>query len=263
MQTLDEFVCTLPETTDGISEISRDELSIIVDEAFRDNTGGVVTYAFTETADKTLLCSVLSENDGLSSGEIASIVSSGLSAQSDANNRFSDNENLHNAYRHFTWNVRGVKNGKTNAARIFTINYEWAAVYLGQWNERYAQRYDYWYDVYEETIATSSDPASIIALVTRYAQADADDYICNLKTLAQTSLRNNFNLFDQSFPLDSMRDWYNDYAGRNYAAAYPSASIYDIYTYAYNSNVLYITEDQLQYTNRYRLWEYTAYWCTN
>ena len=63
MQTLDEFVRTLPETTDGISEISRDELNIIVDEAFRGDANGAVTYAFTETADKTLLCSVLSKND--------------------------------------------------------------------------------------------------------------------------------------------------------------------------------------------------------
>lgn len=159
------------------------------------------TYAIDDTPLKVEIATHYSQNDGLTTSVINNIVLIGNSANNEAleyKQKFGYNEDQ---YRHFTWNFRITLQYGENAARIYTINYEWASKFLQLYR-----------DTYTNAVSASGNvvTAKTIAMAKVLQERNKD---CNLLmgySMAQ---------FIQYMGNGVIQDFFNNNEGRIYAVS--------------------------------------------
>jgi len=246
---IDTYIRSLPGVTDGVSEISRQEISEAIDHQFA-SVGQSCAYFY---ADSVELANILAAYDGVSTLNLATIMYHGYLAQNDASGRdYSD------AYRHSTWNFRATKALSATTVRIYTIDYEWANQLVSIWQDYYDERYDHYFDAYYTAIIWGAmDVTTIVTM----AQADADDYICEYKSELQEACRDSYSTFTSTFYNSNVMDWWNNKVGRDYGTNHSSYTPEEMFEAACDLDELILEETDAS-SERYYLWAYTNWWYT-
>lgn len=224
-QAICDQVSALPEVNDGQSDISPEIIRSYTAETSQD--GIALASDSTQKSAMTLLLALYDDVPALT---VSSILVKGNKVQGDADDlveagTIGSTEN--DPYRHFAWNYESVQsNINTEYVRIVTINYEWGTILADDWDTKYIERYNYWYDTYRISILLGY---MTVENVSNMATADANDYVCALRDSLITQCRSSQDKFFYLFANDAVMDFHNNYLGRSYAELF-TYTTYEAYS---------------------------------
>jgi len=186
--------------------------------------------------------------------DLSSVVNSVLlyksQAESEAGRLYAGNENMINAYKHFTWNWLMTKYMSKTKARIVGNNHEWGLVMIPDVLAFYDTRYNY-----------HRARGNSIAQAASFAFVEATSYIPVLKSNLVASMWHNFNTFKKYFTPDCMVDLWNNCYGRSYVASHPSASFNSAFNISKNNVELCLAPNQMTTTRQRNIydWDWWSY----
>lgn len=190
-----------------------------VDEVFA-SLPSVYSYDITDSYNSMYYTTALSTQDGANSIQCADMIVIGLRQKKEAASLAATVDE--DAYRHFSWNFYGTRNGTSESTRIFTCNYEWVTYMLKEINA-----------YYEEKLIEYAHTPNSEYLAKTAAVAFAKNYRSELIP----QLRNYLPGFERTFKHAGIQDFWNNNSGRVYAAK-GYGSCMDAYKGAFNDGKL-------------------------
>lgn len=184
---------------------------------------------------------ILDKNEGLTLSEISTVYNLGVTATQTASNKYPNDSQIRDAYRHFIWNFNAANSLTQSKAQIATNNHEWGLILINPAIEHYSNRYLFYLNSGLNSLgaanAAMADTTNYLPALKSQKMAICDQSVSKLKTVATKG---------------NIMDWNNNYWGRNFYKTYSSAD--NAFNAAKTANKLILDELKVSDTNYNTVW---------
>lgn len=182
----------------------------------------------------------LNAAEGMTNKQQATAVNQGSVAKNLSEDQYPKDDNLQDAYRHYSWNWLMSKNLNKNKARTAANNHEWGLILIDPVLKIYEQKYTL-YISQGKTVSKAAAAALVDALA----------YAPNAKSSVISQVRNNYSKFKTFFTNDNIMDLVNNCYGR---AAYPAKSYFSGFINDLDSGNLIKAASKVKDDHKYLVW---------